>query len=362
VAKILITGAGGFVGTWLTQEFISSGHSVRAADLPRADLSRHQTMGAVPVECDVTDLQSMERAAEGVDIVVHAAGIFDLSATPELLWAVNRDGARAMAEVAAEKGATRFVMISSTSVYGRNAIDVDEDAPKNPTHDYDRSKCAGEEAAIAACEKHHLPITVIRPTLIYGPGGRYGIANALALMALRSQHGLAKLPIATGGPCGHHVHVEDVARAVVSLATDARAIGGIYNLADDSPLPAGELIRILGEATGVRITTPALPWWLTRFFGLLKPILRRIFVKENSRLLHMWQKLADKKELVVALQPRIDVDWVDFMFLPHSYDNRRLKALGFEYRHPDVRVGLRETVSWYKENRWLPSADAGELG
>jgi nucleoside-diphosphate-sugar epimerase len=362
VAKILITGAGGFLGTWLTKEFISSGHAVRASDLPGADLSQHQNLGAEPVECDVTELQTMERAAEGMDIVVHAAGIFDLSASSELLWAVNRDGARAMAEVAAKKGATRFVMVSSTSVYGRNIHDVDEDAPKNPSHDYDRSKCAGEEAAILACANHGLPITVIRPTLIYGPGGRYGIANALALMALRSQHGLSRLPIARGGPCGHHVHVEDVARAVVSLATDERAKGGIYNLADDAPLPAGELVRILAEATGVRITTPALPWWLTRCFGLFKPILRRIFVKENSRLRHMWQKLADKKELVVALQPRIDVDWVDFMFIHHSYNNGRLKALGFEYRHPDVRVGLRETVSWYKENRWLPTSDVGELG
>jgi len=360
VSNVLITGAGGFLGTWLTQEFINAGHSVRAADLASADLSRHQSMGAEPSTCDVTDRASLEAIATDMDIVVHAAGIFDLSASPEVLWAVNRDGAQAMAEVAADKGASRFIMISSTSVYGRNAIDVAEDAPKNPTHDYDQSKWAGEEAAIEACTAHDLPYTVLRPTLIYGPGGRYGVANALALLALRAQNGLSKLPIAHGGPCGHHIHVEDVARAAVSLSTDDRAAGGIFNLADDSPLPAGELIRIFGEATGVRITTPALPWWLTRCFGIFKPLLRRFFVKENGKLLHLWKKLAQRKNMVIELQPRIDIDWVDFMFLHHSYDNGRLKELGFEFRHPDARVGIRETIAWYKQNRWLPTVEAAE--
>jgi len=342
----------------MTQEFIDQGHSVRAADLASADLSRHETMGAQAVAIDITDRATVETATDGMDIVVHAAGIFDLSASADVMWAVNRDGARTAAEVAAEKGVKRFVMISSTSVYGRNTENVTEDYPKSPTHDYDRSKWAGEEAAVAACTDNSLPFTVLRPTLIYGPGGRYGIANALALMALRAQHGMRKLPIATGGPDGHHVHVEDVARAAVILSTDERAVGGIYNIADDQPLPAGELIRIFGEATGVTITTPALPWWLTRMAGFFKPILRKFFKKENIKLAHVWKKLADKNDFTVALQPKIDIDWVDFMFLPHSYDNQGIKALGFSFKHPDSRVGLRETVAWYRQNRWLPNPPA----
>ncbi len=358
MANVLITGAGGFLGTWLTQEFINQGHAVRAADLAQADLGPHQAMGAEPTAIDITDRSSVEEATDGMDIVVHAAGIFDLSAPAGMMWAVNHEGARTAAEVAAEKGVQRFVMISSTSVYGRNTTNVSEDYPKTPTHDYDRSKWAGEEAAVEVCKDRELPFTVLRPTLIYGPGGRYGIANALALMALRAQHGMRKLPISMGGPSGHHVHVEDVARAVVSLSMDERAAGGIYNVADDEPLCAGDLIRIFGEATGVRITTPAPPWWLTRMAGLFKPLLRRFFAKENIKLAHIWKKLADKKDFEVALQPKIDIDWVDFMFLPHSYDNRQLKDLGFDFKYPDARVGLRETVAWYRQNRWLPTPPA----
>ena len=135
MASVLITGAGGFLGTWMTQEFIEQGHSVRAADLESADLSRHREMGAEPFSFDITDRATVEAATKGMEIVVHAAGIFDLSAPAELMWAVNRDGARTAAEVAAEQGVQRFVMISSTSVYGRNTDHVSEDYPKSPTHD-----------------------------------------------------------------------------------------------------------------------------------------------------------------------------------------------------------------------------------
>ena len=72
MASVLITGAGGFLGTWMTQEFIDRGHIVRAADLPGTDLSRHEGMGAQPCEVDITDKHSVESATEGMEIVVHA--------------------------------------------------------------------------------------------------------------------------------------------------------------------------------------------------------------------------------------------------------------------------------------------------
>jgi nucleoside-diphosphate-sugar epimerase len=355
VASVLITGAGGFLGTWMTQEFIAQGHRVRAADLAGTDLSRHEAMGAEAVAIDVLKRPTIEAAAQGIEIMVHAAGIFDLSAPIELMWAVNRDGARTVAEVAAQVGVGRFVMISSTSVYGRKLDRVSEDHPKAPTHEYDRSKWAGEDAAVKACQAEALPYTVLRPTLIYGPGSRYGLASALALMALRAQHGLRRLPIAQGGPWGHHVHVEDVARAAVTLSTDERAVNQIYNIADDKPMAAGDLIRIFAEATGVTITTPAFPWWLTRMAGLFKPILRRFFVKENIKLAHIWAKLAERHGLELALEPRVDIDWVDYMFISHTFNNSSLKALGFSFKHPDSKQGLRETVAWYRQNRWLPT-------
>ena len=74
MANVLITGAGGFLGTWMTQEFIDQGHSVRAADLASADLSRHETMGAQAVAIDITDRSTVETATDGMDIVLDQRG------------------------------------------------------------------------------------------------------------------------------------------------------------------------------------------------------------------------------------------------------------------------------------------------
>ena len=166
MADVLITGAGGFLGTELTRVFLESGHNVKAGDIAGVDLRAHQELGAQPVALDVTDPPSLVEASRNTDVVVHASGIFDLTVDPDRLWAVNAEGARAAAEAAAECGVKRFVIVSSTSVYGRCGDGVDEGTPKNPTHPYDLSKSEGERLAIEACEKHGMAWTAIRPTLI----------------------------------------------------------------------------------------------------------------------------------------------------------------------------------------------------
>ena len=70
MSKVLITGAGGFLGTWMTRKFIDAGHDVCAADLSRVDLSVHKGMGAEAAACDITDRASIEAAMQGVDIVI----------------------------------------------------------------------------------------------------------------------------------------------------------------------------------------------------------------------------------------------------------------------------------------------------
>ncbi|MDP6933042.1 MAG: NAD-dependent epimerase/dehydratase family protein [Myxococcota bacterium] len=354
MADVLVSGAGGFLGTHLTRVFIEKGHSVRAGDVEGADLSVHSDLGATPVVYDVLRPDTVEAATQGTEIVVHAAGIFDLSVDPERLWAVNAEGSRLAAEIAARLGVKRFVQVSSTSVYGRGACQLAEDGPKRPMHAYDRSKWAGEESAVATCQEAGLPCSVVRPTLIYGPGGRYGVAPAIALMALRTRLGLMRIPIAQGGPIGHMVHVEDVALATELVATTPAAEGGVFNLADDGPLRAGELIRLLAEVSGASISDRALPWWCAGLFKFIKPLARWWLRGQNRKLAHLWSKQVEEHDLVPALVPRLDVDWLDYIFEEHSFDNERIKALGFQFRHPQARDGLRSLGAWYRERRWIP--------
>jgi len=356
MANVLITGAGGFLGTQLVREFVDAGHAVRAGDLEGASLERHAEMGAQPVVFDVARRDTMEAATEGCDVVVHAAGLFDLNAPSEVLFAVNDDGARVACEVAAEQDVERFLLVSSTGIYGKGGLDANEDKDKGPISEYDKSKWAGEQSVVALAGERSLPLTVIRPTLIYGPGSRYGLACWLALFALRAHHNLKVAPIARGGPMGHHVHVKDVARATRFLLERDDTVGGTYNIADDTPITAGELVRIIAGSAGVRVLNQGLPWWCGRIINLIRPLAAWYLKRENPRLAHLWSRYLADNGLVQGLSPRIDLDWVGYLLDDHTYDNGRLKQLGFEFQHPDVRQGLAETLAWYREKRWLPEA------
>ncbi len=361
MSKVLITGAGGFLGTQLCMEFLAAGHQVRAADLAAVDMSAIAEAGAETSLCDLSDRDSIENAIDGCEVVVHTAGLFNHAATREQLFAVNSDGAEMVAEIAADKGIQRLVLISSVGVYGGKGMDVDEDDPKTPATHYDQSKWDGEQRTTALCAERNLPLAVLRPTLIYGPGSRYGLATWLAILTLRHHLGLRSVPMATGGPMGHHVHVEDVARAGLLLATHDDAVGGVFNVSDDVPTSAGDLVRMLAEAVGIRIIDGGLPWWTTNFVFLIRPLGTWWLKRENPKLAHLWGKFTSERNLTEALSPRIDIEWLDYVLDDHGFSNSRLKNLGFELRHPDVTTGLQTALRWYRDRGWLPAAPGQAL-
>jgi UDP-glucose 4-epimerase len=342
----LITGAGGFLGGHLREVFRSAGHQVRAVDLPgTADMDG---------TCDVTDQAQVEATMQGVDTLIHAAGIFDLTASESALFAVNADGAERMVTAAADAGARKFVLISSTGVYGRGADNAVEDDPKSPEHPYARSKWEGERRVTEIAQQRGLSLAVLRPTLLYGPGSRYGLAPWAAIFALRRLKGAGALPISSGGPLGHMVHATDVAKA--ALHVSQADIEGVFNVSDDAPVPAGDLVRLIADAIGAPVSGSPLPWGAMRVFRRGKPLIVKLFASQNAKLAHLWRKIVEEHDLVPALAPRLDADWIDFLSADHTYDSSALRATGFEFSHPDARTSFPQTIDWYRQQRWIPAA------
>jgi nucleoside-diphosphate-sugar epimerase len=252
-------------------------------------------------------------------------------------------------------------MISSVGVYGGKGLGIKEDGAKTPATHYDQSKWDGEQKMTRVCAERSLPLAVLRPTLIYGPGSRYGLATWLAILALRHHLGLRSFPMAPGGPMGHHVHVEDVAKAAVLLATHKDSVGRVFNVCDDEPASAGDLVRMLAASVGIRVTEPGLPWWTTKFVFLIRPIGTWLLKRENPKLAHLWNKLVAEKGMRDSLIPRIDIEWLDYVLDDHGFDSSALKALGFELKHPTINEGMPPTIEWYREQRWLPEGPAAAL-
>jgi 2-alkyl-3-oxoalkanoate reductase len=352
-SRVVITGAGGFLGTALTRAFVAAGHRVRATDLPHVDLDVHRRMGAETVGADLNDRIGTARALADMQIVVHAAGLFDLSASQSRLWTVNVEAVQTVCEAASH--ADRVVHISSTGVYGRCGLDTDEEAPKSASLIYERSKWAGEQRAVETCAARHIPLAVLRPTLIYGEGSRYGLAPTIALFALRRKRGLMTLPIARGGPVGHLVHVDDVAAAAVLVATHPDAAGRSYNVADATPVHAGDLVRALAETSQVPVHSVALPWWTTKVYGPLRPWIARVVAQQNTRMEGAWRRVIRECGLEPALMPRLEMDFIEYVLANHSYDTSRLQGLGFVWSHPDPYVGIGQTGDWYRQQKWIPT-------
>lgn len=355
--KILVNGATGLVGLAVVDAFLEAGQTVRASDRPGSDFRELEKRGLEIIPAELSDTEALGKTVAGMDVVVHVAGLFDLGAPPQLLEQVNHQGTRNICEavLAHAPDLHRFVQVATVGVYGKPVrCPCREDDPKRPRNAYERSKFRGELAAFEYHQKHGLPVTSIRPTLIYGPRARYGHAMFIAAFSLLFRnvlYGLAR------GPKTSHVHVDDVGRAAVLVATREYTIGKAYNVADPNPLDALTFLRALAEPLGLTVK-PFIPYSapLMAFAGALLPHLPS-FIPDliNRRVEKQWELFKQKHNLAPdGLRLRLDTDWIGYMTGDNYYDVTRLKELGMEWKWPDAVAGLQDTIRWYKEQRWIP--------
>ncbi len=344
---VLVDGAAGFVGRHVVEALRRRGIAVRATDrVPLPEWSH--------VHRDQRDLSAapLEDLFRGVTHVGHGSGLFDLAAPRRDLFAINVGVTRRIARAAALAGVERYVQVSSVTVYGRpSCAPVSEDAPIRPGNDYERSKAAAERALAEL----GLPAVVLRPSGIYGPWSRYGLAAAIASMALAKERGGRGHRSLRGGPRMTHVHVEDVAEAAAHLVTASGVVGRAFNVADETPIAWGELMASLERELGLEekdplTLSPRKARWLGRAARLMPGRTRRT----NDALARRWRALCDERGLVPALTPRIDASAYDSWSADHVYATDALRETGFRARHPDVRRGLAETIAWSRAQRWLP--------
>jgi GDP-4-dehydro-6-deoxy-D-mannose reductase len=163
--KVLVTGATGFVGQWLTRELRDAGH-----DLATAPGS---------AELDIADLPAVRALVDDSrpDVIAHLAAVassHDASRDPGRAIRTNVGGTVAVTEAARTSRATpALLVISSAEVYappGEGDAPLDEDAPLAPRHPYGMLKLAQESVAVAAARRHELPMVVLRPFNHVGPG------------------------------------------------------------------------------------------------------------------------------------------------------------------------------------------------
>jgi uncharacterized protein YbjT (DUF2867 family) len=137
---------------------------------------------------DLTDRAALDLACSGIETVFHCAGhahaFGALGAEEEARhWQVNFEGSRALAEAAGRAGVASFVFLSSVKAVGEpGEACADEDWPVPPDSAYGRAKRAAEAAVLAAGERYGMRVTVLRPAMVFGAGGRGNLERMAALV------------------------------------------------------------------------------------------------------------------------------------------------------------------------------------
>ncbi len=356
--RIAVTGAGGFIGRHVVRALAAAGHEVTASDRPGVESGKLPPGGRwLPV--DLLDSAGARALVRGQQAVVHSAGLFDLGAARDALTAANVTAVERVVDACRSAGVKRLVHLGTTGVYGRpRVVPCDERQPPRPRHAYEETKALGELVARGAMRD--LAVTVLRPTIVYGPYGRYGLSMYIGSLVLAQAAGRMQVAGLAQTHRMSAVHVEDVARAVAFVIGEPHTHGEIYNLVDATPTPTGNVLELIAGRLGMRID-PRIPIPLGALRALFSIGSRLLSDQRlatiDRRMERGWRRLAERLEFEPAFIPRLDRDWFAYASADHVYDGEKLRALGFEYRHPDFAKGLGETLDWYFDQNWLPELE-----
>jgi len=324
----LVTGSTGLLGSHIVEQLVRRGRPVRALARASSDVSFLESLGVEIVRGDVTDRQSLREAMDGVECVFHAAAkVGDWGPWSEFV-AVSIEGTRNVLDAARDAGVKRFIHISSISVYGHvdgEGLVLDETAPLGVNVHrwsyYTRAKVEAEKIIWRYYHDYKVPVTVIRPSWLYGPRDR----ATLPRMANLIRQGKMKL-VGPGDNRLNVVYAGNVAEACILAAEADRAVGQAYNCSNDGEITQKQYLDLIAEALGAEPVTRSVPYrvaWYGAFvmecFGHLfrtkKPPMatryavwligrRCFFSTEKARRELGWQSTVGYREGV-----RLAVDW-----------------------------------------------------
>jgi UDP-glucuronate 4-epimerase len=272
-SNFVVTGAAGFIGSHLVERLLRDGHRVVGIDSfdsfydPRLKEANLELAQASPlfrlVRGDIRDESVIDAAfrGDGVDVVVHLAaraGVRPSIQDPLLYAAVNVEGTTRVLEAARRHGVPRFVLASSSSVYGNNSqVPFSEKDPvEGPISPYAATKRACE---LIAHSYHHLfgiDMACLRLFTVFGPRQRPDLA--IRRFATLMANGREIEMYGDGSSARDYTYVDDIVEGVVRAAERVKDFR-IWNLGGSHPVSLAELVSRLAAALGVDAKIKRLP-------------------------------------------------------------------------------------------------------
>ena len=303
-----------------------AGHEVRALVRASSELSLLEGLDVERFEGELTNPASLRAAVSGVERIFHIAAVYRQAKLPDSYYReVNVEGTRLLAEASLGEGGIPFLYCSTCGVHGEVEPPADESSPYNPGDIYQQTKVEAERVVFALHRDRGLPVVVLRPVGIYGPGDR---------RFLKLFRGVAKkrFPMIGKGDVFYHLtHVEDVARGFIRAGDTPSAFGKAFILAGSEYTTVRELIALIAKKADVappRFRWPSVPLYaaaaicedVCRPLGIEPPLYRRrldFFLKNRAFKI-------DKAKKELGWEPVVDLD-----------------------------KGIEQTLQWYRKAGWV---------
>lgn len=251
--KVLVTGAGGFIGHHLVRLLLERGvetvcflrYTSGASIGLLSTLPKHLASGVNSVFGDIRDPDTVCRAARGCDTIFHLAALIGIPysyLSPGDVVSVNVGGTLNVLEAARGTGA-RLIVTSSSEVYG-TALEtpITESHRLHAQSPYAASKTAGDQLAMSYHLSFGLPVTICRPFNTYGPGqSQRAVIPTIINQALKS----TSIELGSTEPTRDLLFVEDTVRGFAALAECRAAVGETVQLGTGTEISIGDLARLI---------------------------------------------------------------------------------------------------------------------
>jgi len=257
--RVCVTGGTGFLGRALVRRLLAEGAQARVLARPSKRADELEAQGAEVVHGDLSDPEAIERAVREAEVVYHAAAKINPPGTRAEFFETNVRGTERVLQACLQAGVGRVVYLSSIAVYGlvREGERISEDTPYDDAPEkrdlYAQSKTAADELAVSFAKKTGLPVAILRPGVVYGPGRPL----PAGLLAFR----LGKTDFVFGNP-DHRIplnYTENLIDAIQLVAGLKDGKLRQYIVVDDENLTLGQYHAAKREADGTR--TLFFPGW-----------------------------------------------------------------------------------------------------
>lgn len=314
MARVLITGADGFIGSHLTELLLSEGYDVNALSQYNSfnnwgwlDAIKHPNLNII--SGDIRDSNFCKHITKNIDTIFHLAALIAIPYSyiaPDSYLDTNIRGTLNICHAALENKVKKVIVTSTSEVYGTaKYVPIDENHPKQPQSPYSASKIGADMMAMSFYNSFNLPVIVARPFNTYGP--RQSARAIIPTIITQIASGQKEIKLGDLSPTRDFNYVKDITRGFLELSKSDNAIGQEVNICSNFEISMKDTLELIAKIMNSDVE----------------------FVTDKQRI------RPDKSEVFRL--------WGD---------NSKLKSLtGFTPSY-SIEEGLKETVEWFsiKEN------------